>query len=560
MDLSRALQQTALTLRTVRFIKFSQLAYRIWFKLRYVRLPDSSPAPRTRARRGWIRSIPKATSVSADGHYTFLNVTLDFSDGIQWSNAPASRLWFYNLHYFDFINADDILDRAPANLVVMRTWVSANPPVQGTGWEPYPTSLRIVNWVKWFISVQKFACDSDDDMPDVAGKVLLDSLAVQIRWLAKTVEYHLLANHVFTNGKALVYAGLFFRGPEADRWLASGVGIVNAELQEQILDDGGHFERSPMYHHIILEDLLDLINLARATPSSIDERVLASWVSTASKMRGWAQSMIHPSGKIAFFNDAAYGIAPTLKQIDSYARRLNIPDHFPASRQEQSRLLASSGFALLRTASTQLIADVGPVGPDYQPGHAHADTLSFELAYKGETVVVNSGTSTYEMGEQRQFERSTRAHSTVEVSGNDSSEVWAGFRVARRAKPFNIQFDANERFTRLSACHDGYQRLSTPVTHQRQWFLDDQKLLITDSLTADVDSAVARFYLHPDVQILDNQYLITKAGSKIAWSVQGGIAKAVQSQWLPAFGQSQENVHIEVTLIERESIFTLHFS
>ena len=79
------------------------------------------------------------------------------------------------------------------------------------------------------------------------------------------------------------------------------------------------------------------------------------------------------------------------------------------------------------------LLDVAPVGPDYLPGHAHADTLSFELSLFGQRVLVNSGTSQYEAGPERSRQRGTAAHNTVIVDGHDSSEVWAGFRVARRA-------------------------------------------------------------------------------------------------------------------------------
>ena len=85
-----------------------------------------------------------------------------------------------------------------------------------------------------------------------------------------------------------------------------------------------------------------------------------------------------------------------------------------------------------------LLIDVAPIGPDYLPGHAHADTLSYELSLYGKRVLVNSGTSRYGSGPKRDWERSTAAHNTVEVDGQSSSETWSGFRVARRAYPFDV--------------------------------------------------------------------------------------------------------------------------
>ena len=85
-----------------------------------------------------------------------------------------------------------------------------------------------------------------------------------------------------------------------------------------------------------------------------------------------------------------------------------------------------------------IIADVADIGPDYIPGHGHADVLSFELSLFGKRVIVNSGISTYELSEDRYKQRSTELHSTITIDNKNSSEVWGGFRVANRAKVFDI--------------------------------------------------------------------------------------------------------------------------
>jgi uncharacterized heparinase superfamily protein len=105
----------------------------------------------------------------------------------------------------------------------------------------------------------------------------LDSLAVQVRWLRRRLEWHLLSNHLFANAKALMFGGAFFDGPEAGDWREGGLRILAREVPEQVLPDGGHFERSPMYHAILLEDMLDLLNLSRAFPGLLPGAVEAQW-------------------------------------------------------------------------------------------------------------------------------------------------------------------------------------------------------------------------------------------------------------------------------------------
>lgn len=137
--------------------------------------------------------------------------------------------------------------------------------------------------------------------------------------MSRRLEYHLLGNHLLANAKALVFAGLFFSGGQADSWLRKGLKLLRAQLPEQILADGGHFERSPMYHAIILEDLLDLVNLAETYGHGA-----ADWRTVVQRMLRWLNAMSHPDGGIAFFNDAAFGIAPTLAELADYARRLGV--------------------------------------------------------------------------------------------------------------------------------------------------------------------------------------------------------------------------------------------
>ena len=98
----------------------------------------------------------------------------------------------------------------------------------------------------------------------VAGSWTFGSYALE-----KRIESHLLGNHLFANAKALVFAGTYFSGAEADRWLNRGISILEREIPEQILLDGGHFELSTMYHALIFEDLLDLCNLLKCYKSNL---------------------------------------------------------------------------------------------------------------------------------------------------------------------------------------------------------------------------------------------------------------------------------------------------
>jgi len=114
------------------------------------------------------------------------------------------------------------------------------------------------------------------------------------------LEFHLLGNHLLANAKALVFAGCFFSGDEADGWLRTGLDLLEAEFAEQILDDGAHFELSPMYHAVILEDVLDLIQLRRAVPGPGWCEKVRSGAHWRRGCWAWLDAMSHPDGEISF--------------------------------------------------------------------------------------------------------------------------------------------------------------------------------------------------------------------------------------------------------------------
>jgi len=421
--------------------------------------------------------------------------------------------------------------------MLIQRWIDENEPGHGNGWEPYPTSLRIVNWIKWSLAGNHLEKD------------WLLSLSLQVRYLTKNLETHLLGNHLFANAKALCFAGLFFDEGESDVWYRTGLQLIEREVIEQLCDDGGNFELSTMYHAIFLEDLLDLVNIHNAynkdVPAGVENSIIP--------MLNWLHVMCHPDGEISFFNDAAHGIAPVVAELADYARRLGFvlqPVTGPLID------LPSSGYSRIEQVDVVAIIDRAAVGPDYLPGHAHADTLSFELSLFGERIVVNSGISVYGVGEQRMSERSTASHSTVFIDGQDSSEVWDGFRVARRAnicKRFNFQ---NENSIRLIGCHDGYNRIKGKPQHCREWLFQVNSLEIIDRIGgAGVHEIVAVFPLHPDVVLQDeqdNRCTLYVKGKRIAVEFEGnGALDVLESSYHPQLGVSLDNLHLHYK-VERE--------
>ncbi len=512
---------------------------------------DPRPAPARRPLAGpWAPPAERAPGLVAPTRFRFLNEEADLAEA-GWDDPGRAKLWRYHQHYFDDLVAEGAAGRSAWHHALIAAWHEQVPLGWGSGWEPYPLSLRIVNLIKWILAGNE---------PDPAT---LDSLAVQARFLRGRLEYHLLGNHLFANAKALFFAGQFFDGKEADGWLDVACAILKRETAEQILPDGGQFELSPMYHALALEDLLDLINVAAAYGAGRhpDLAPLAElWRDRATAMFHWLAAMSHPDGDPAFFNDTALGMTATATALRVYADRLDLA---PTVAPDPFTWLRHSGYARLEAGDAVLICDMARIGPDYLPGHAHADTLSFELSIHGRRLFVNSGTSEYGLGAERLRQRGTAAHNSVIVAGRDSSDVWSGFRVGLRARPIGATAGRAGDMLHAECSHDGYRRLAGRPLHHRRWELRPGVLRIADRLEGGQHPAIARYHLHPDITAQPDTARsgrFTLPGRRVVRWTASADAALEPSTWHPGFGISRDTLCIALPLEAGRAALQLEWS
>ena len=430
---------------TARHLKPVQIWRRMWRPRPVVR---RSVLLAARAREGeWAEPIKHANPWLGGRRWRHLNHEREVRS---WDDEDIEKLWLYHLHYLEHPCAETVMN-----------WIEDNPIGKGSGWEPYPLSRRISNVTAWLIA----------QVPETDFRIRTEeSLIAQADWLSQQVEWHLLGNHVLANAKALVMAGAYFSGPAANSWLTQGTAILRRELNEQILKDGGHFELSPMYHALLLEDILDLINTSAIYPKVLRQEA-NEWRRIAGRMLGWLLQLTHSDGQLPYFNDSVQGIAAETEDLRLYASRLGV--------SEESVSLGASGYIRLEAKDTVVIMDAGPIGPSYQPGHGHCDLLSLEVSHGNRQVITNSGVSTYEPGPLRSAERGTAAHNTVRVDNAEQSEIWSSFRVARRAR---VLESATDNRTWAEGAHDGYRLLRGNVIHRRRVEVSSGNVKVTDRL------------------------------------------------------------------------------
>ena len=481
------LKKILLYYNTLKYLRWKQISYRIWYFLRKrgrkwvgfsYKFEKNTPlfVPFIPMGIGSINALFQSSiafqiSYFNENNFTFLNKNKKFNNDIDWEFADYGKLWTYNLTYFDFLNQKENEHFKSDFIRIIEDFIQKQPSLN-TANEPFPTALRGINWVKYFTK-NKLQNPRFDR-----------SLFHQFQILADNIEYHLLGNHLLENGFSMLFGAIYFQHAP---FFKTANNILTTELKEQILADGAHFELCPMYHKIMLFRVLDCYNLLK-TPISDWQYEIESLKKLLSDkaglMLGWLDNMTYSDGGTPHFGDSTTGIAPTSKELFEYAERVQI--------SKKTTPLSISGFRKLQKGQFELIAKIGKIGPDYIPGHAHADSLSFELSINNKLLLVDTGISTYETNERRQLERSTASHNTVEINGQNSSEVWGSFRIGNRAKTTLLK----DTPTELWATHDGYKKWG--VHHERQFSLQDKSVLILDKTGENVVSK-AFWHFHPNI-------------------------------------------------------------
>ncbi|UCH26293.1 MAG: alginate lyase family protein [Trueperaceae bacterium] len=526
-------------LRTVKDIPVSQLTHRVRYEIASRAMPRLPLAlreylalgtePKTPPlRKGYLGALELDRAITPsskpqDGYtFDFLSEPRTLSFPIRWNDPRYSRLWQFHLHSFDWAREDleavyqDPTSRQPlADKAshLMHDWIDQNTFYTFDGWHPYTTSLRIVHWA-FFTKA----------FPALATEKLLSSLWKQLRYLERHKEYALGGNHLLENLRALIVGGLLFEAPAAERMVARSVRELERQLEHQILPDGGHYERSTSYHLIVTNLVGETLACLQSAgwpeiPQSIFDQL--------KKMLLFAESIRLSSGAYPLWNDAAYNMSLPLDTVVGWNNKLL---GFSPVRPEPplpylyKHLLTSStnpsnpkfdvpsskpgfaphtGYFLLRNKrGFELGFDCAPPCPKELPGHAHADCLTIDVYYKGKPIVVDTGTSQYQGGAIRNFERSTPAHNTITLDGRNQSEVWGSFRVGRKAMPRHVRYGKEGGWDWVSAAHDGYAIEPLFATHHRWVGLGPAGVLVLDRLESERNVAfVSNFHFAPGLTL-----------------------------------------------------------
>ncbi|MCC2820940.1 heparinase II/III family protein [Lachnoclostridium pacaense] len=468
-------------------------------------------------------AIAVADDICKNSFVTISGIIKKFDWDIDWDlKTEEYRLVCFRLNSFKWLLDLSDAYKYTGNLIyvlkgfqLIDNWYKANGDIiTGDKWNPYVTAERVMNWIG-FCSEYCDLCNRNILL--YANKILEQAIE-----LSSSIEYHLGANHLLSEGKALIVAGAFLNNRKI---YSIGKKLLTEELKVQFLDDGGHYERSISYHVESLQQYFESI----AVMQICKDPQVESWINNIKNPYKYLNGMIDAAGRIPLVNDSAddypfynaadflataerlYNSSPPYSKRGEYYKRWN----FIASTNikifwDTNTLYRSTGYLHyrfnIRGINYSFIMDVGNAGPDSNLGHAHADALNVLLASSTKEILVDSGVFTYKPGRERNECRSTKAHNTIELDGQNSAEIWSAFRVGKRGHSKIITYNKNDDSLVICAMHDGYRKcLKHPAIHERHVLImkEDGTIQIQDVIIAKHPHlAISRFHIGAENEVV----------------------------------------------------------
>ncbi|MBL6991979.1 MAG: alginate lyase family protein [Bacteriovoracaceae bacterium] len=541
---------------TLYYLKPVQIYGRIifLFKRKFVRVGDFC----------YIAVRARELKASLTGHidnqlvFNFLNLQRSYQkDNILWKDVQHDKLWRYNLNYFDFLN-NNLRYSFDTKIYLILDWIEKNTNERSETWEPYVISKRVVNWIKALNCELK--CLSNE-----FKQIVAESVFDQCKRLFCDIEYHIQANHLLENLKALFISSIFLLNcasiankKTVIKWLDFSTKKLLKQLEEQIFEDGAHYELSPMYHEAIMLGVLEIKEnaeyfLKEGRQGALDINKIESLQSKAEevlpKMKEWLLWMKHPDGEIALFNDSALKVSTSLLKKAGVIKKVGW------------RFLKESGYFVKGWGNgNYFVMDCGDISPAYQPAHSHCDTLSYELSVNGRRIIVDTGCGSYQDSEIRQECRNTSAHNVPMVEQIEQSEMWGTFRVGRRSRVINGEYNSKNNILtcRLKDYHGN--------VFLRGVSFVENLLIIKDSLERRICKGIFLSLIHVnsyvDVKKEDNSISLEINGLTVRVSTESRC-EIRDSFYYPEFGKREENkiiVFYSKLLNENEIQYTFQFN
>ncbi|MGO9120033.1 MAG: alginate lyase family protein [Desulfomonilaceae bacterium] len=354
----------------------------------------------------------------------------------------------------------------------VESWMNSIRYPLGVQWSSnLEVGLRLLAWIRCHILCANCAVWDDDFV-----KRFITCVYIHTRHLARELTtHHAPGNHLLGEASALLYVSVIYPFfADSGKWGATAVRILDRLVPMIILRDGVYAEQSTGYFRFVAEFLLPVIHLTKYNGIALSGEVLQR---VAAGLE-FVHEIANDSVEVPMIGDSDTGRAVRWQLSDFWdfswllaagGVLLDRPslfsgmESFPAesflmvgedglesfAKNKLKRIsngnydknargiidFPDGGYQISRDGQFSILFDAGPLGIPPGCGHGHADGLSFLLWHKGQPVVVDTGTGSYNAQPVwRDYFRSTAAHNTIRVDGKNQTQPLNTFRWAELLK------------------------------------------------------------------------------------------------------------------------------
>ena len=401
----------------------------------------------------------------------------------KWDPANTSMLWKYHLHSFEYLNNIKSNDEG---IKIINDWKNNHIPEPKVSWHPYNLSLRICNWI-WFISTL-------ENFNKKKLNTIISSIYQQTQFLENHLEREKEGNHLIENCKALIIAGTFFNNK---KWKKKGFLILENELRKQVNNEGSHYEKSAMYHAIVLECFLTIYLTTKNDNAYkiVNEKLLG----VIKKMSRYLAD-IQIKNQLPIQHDSCKNLSCDLEQLFILINKIAKINNPPITEVFYTEI----GNYIYKNNKIYLLFDIGNPEPFFRPGHAHNSVFHYDLYLDNEPILCDSGVFEYESTSMRNLLRSTESHNTIQVNETELNPIWGSFRMVRNGSVKNIVIEDKT----VVAEHNYYQNSEKCLVQRKLKILEnDEGIKVEDNITSKKKEIVIKDYLHfsPNIKVLKKE-------------------------------------------------------
>jgi hypothetical protein len=477
----------------------------------------------------------------------------------------------------------------------IKHWIDANPYPLGINWiSGIELGIRIVNlyYTLKYLPTEKLSRNHKE----LIQKFVFIHAQHLYRYPSK---YSSCANHALSEALGLFTAGLCFPSlKNSHKWKCLGKEVLEREVCRQIYPDGSSFEHTVPYLQFVADHFLIYYLICREYKEDISDQI----EKRIKAVCNFISCIVDISGNIPMIGDDDDGYLLRLcfgehnnflSLLNTCSILFNRPEwiHPSASLDSKTLLLLGNsarakwkelkkkeawkmksryfdkaGLGLIshskKGKEIKFVGNSGPLGLEPMSGHGHADALSFFLSVNGQPFFVDPGTYLYHSGGRwRRYFRSTAAHNTIQIDGQDQAVQLADFMFGDFYNVRNIHWSEKEDRIDWGAEHTGYHRLVNPVTHRRKvsYLKREYSFDMIDILKCRGNHDVKLlFHLHPDIEVLsedkntfrlsgNNASVLLRVDHQLKGQVISGSEDPLMGWYSPCFNRLQKTISLVFT-------------